>query len=138
VGTTGISSTGDFGAGSRIFIGSDLTTISSGKVYYLSSTLAWTISNSSTEAAAGGWLGVRTSNGTNSTGGMLIEGLVKVGTNLSGGTVGDKVYLLNTNGALTTTLPTTSGLYVRIVGYLVDATNSIIYFNPSPDYIELA
>ena len=69
---------------------------------------------------------------------MLTEGVIKVGSNLSSSNVGDKVYLLNTNGALTTTLPTTSGLYVRIVGYLVDATNSIIYFNPSPDYIELA
>ena len=138
MGTSAISSTGDFGTGSRIFTGSDLTTISSGKVYYLSSTLAWSLSNSGTEAAAGGWLGVRTSNGSNSTGGMLIEGLVKLGTNLSGTTIGDKVYLLNANGAVTTTLPTTSGLYVRIVGYVVDATNSIIYFNPSPDYIELA
>ena len=134
--TTGISSQGDYGAGSRIYIGSDVGTISAGKVYYLAST-GWELSNSGAESTARGFLAVRTSTGTTSVSGMLIEGNIKVGTNLSGGTIGDKVYLLNANGALTTTLPTTSGLYVRIVGYLVDNTNSIIYFDPSPDYIEL-
>ena len=68
---------------------------------------------------------------------MLIKGDIKVGVDLSSSNVGDKVYLLNANGALTTTLPTASGLYVRIIGYVVDNTNSIIYFDPSPDYIEL-
>jgi len=68
---------------------------------------------------------------------MLIEGVIKVGTNLSSSNVGDKVYLLNAGGALTTTLPTTSGLFVRIVGYVVTPSTSVIYFNPSPDYIEL-
>ncbi len=69
---------------------------------------------------------------------MLIEGVIKVGTNLSSSNVGDKIYLLNSNGALTTTLPTTPGLFVRIVGYVVTPSTSVIYFNPSPDYIELA
>jgi len=29
-------------------------------------------------------------------------------------------------------------LYVRIIGYVVTPSTSVIYFNPSPDYIELA
>jgi len=135
--TTGISSQGDYGAGSRIYIGSDVGTISAGKVYYLAST-GWELSNSSAESTAGGFLAVRTSTGTTSVSGMLIEGVIKVGTNLSSSNVGDKIYLLNANGALTTTLPTTSGLYVRIIGYVVTPSTSVIYFNPSPDYIELA
>ena len=134
--TTGISSTGDYGAGSRIYIGSDVGTISAGKVYYLAST-GWELSNSGAETTAGGFLAIRTSTGTTSVSGMLIEGVIKVGTNLSSSNVGDKVYLLNADGALTTTLPTTSGLFVRIVGYVVTPSTSVIYFNPSPDYIEL-
>jgi hypothetical protein len=66
---------------------------------------------------------------------MLLNGIVKVGTNVAG-TIGDKIYLAQA-GAFTTTLPTTSGHYVRIVGHLINATDDTIYFNPSNDYIEL-
>ena len=43
---------------------------------------------------------------------------------------------MNTNDTITTTVPTTSDNYVRIIGYAI--TNSIIFFNPSNEYIELA
>jgi hypothetical protein len=66
---------------------------------------------------------------------MLLNGIVKVGTNLTG-TIGDKITLA-APGYLTTTLPTTAGSYVRIVGYIINAADDTIYFNPSNDYIEL-
>ena len=133
----GPSSIGDYGPGSKIYIGQSFNTITAGKVYYLNG-VSWAQANGSASSTATGFLAIRTSTGTNSTKGMLIEGVIKVGSDLSSGTAGDKVYLKNQDGALTTALPTTSGEYVRIIGYLLDSTNSIIYFTPSSDYILLA
>ena len=127
----GFGATGDYGFGSQIYVGSSITTLTSGKVYYLTSTGAWTLASSGSEASVSGFLGVRTSTGTTSTSGMLLNGIIRTGTT---GTVGQKVYIAD-GGTFTTTLPTTSGDFVRLAGYLVG--NSTIYFNPSPDYIEL-
>jgi hypothetical protein len=41
-------------------------------------------------------------------------------------------------GDLTSTQPSGTGDIVRVVGYQISATNDIIYFNPSQDWIELA
>jgi len=127
----GFGATGDYGFGSQIYVGSSITTLTSGKVYYLTSTGAWTLASSGSEASVSGFLGVRTSTGTTSTRGMLLNGIIRTGTT---GTVGQKVYIAD-GGTFTTTIPTTSGDFVRLAGYLVG--NSTIYFNPSPDYIEL-
>jgi hypothetical protein len=66
---------------------------------------------------------------------MLLNGIVKLPTNITG-TIGDKIYLA-APGYLTTTLPSTAGSFIRIVGHLINATDDTIYFNPSNDYIEL-
>jgi hypothetical protein len=50
--------------------------------------------------------------------------------------VGAQVYADPTvNGGFTSVRPSTVGHVVRVVGQAVDDT--VIYFNPSPDYIEL-
>lgn len=51
-------------------------------------------------------------------------------------TVWGIIYLSETTGAMTQTAPTTSTAIVRILWYALSA--DIVYFNPSPDFIELA
>ena len=70
---------------------------------------------------------------------MVLQGTIRVASNLSGGAAGDKVYLSTTAGAFTLTAPSgTTGYIVRVVGHLVNPANSIIYFNPSNDWVELS
>ena len=48
------------------------------------------------------------------------------------------LYLSSTTpGILDINQPTGLGDIVRVAGYLISAANDIIYFNPSPDWIEL-
>jgi hypothetical protein len=51
-------------------------------------------------------------------------------------TPGAQLFVSETTGAITATAPSTSGAFVQVVGYATSATT--IYFNPSPDYIEVA
>jgi hypothetical protein len=50
-------------------------------------------------------------------------------------TVGEPIYIGCSFGQLTQTQPSTSGEFVRVVGYAISA--DLIYFNPSQDWIEL-
>ena len=125
---------GEVGYGSQIYYGQDVgTTLTLGNIYYLTNTTAWAVaSNTSTEAAASGLLGIATT--TASTGGMLLQGITYFAGSWTGG---GKLYLGTTSGVIniTQTLPTTAGDFVRIVGYAI--STNLIYFNPSNDYIEL-
>ena len=78
--------------------------------------------------------------GTTSTSGMVLSGVVRVhdSTGLSGASQGDVVYLDTAVGHVTKDAPTGSGDVVRVVGYVIDVTNKIIYFDPSRDWIELS
>jgi hypothetical protein len=64
--------------------------VQAGKIYYASGTDTWTLASSGSEAAASGLLAIATSAASND--GMLLNGIVKVGTNVAG-TIGDKIYL---------------------------------------------
>jgi len=60
-------------------------------------------------------------------------------TGFSSATAGTVLYLSDTDGhAMSTTTSLGSGDVVRVVGYVLDGTNGIIYFDPSRDWIELA
>ena len=66
---------------------------------------------------------------------VILEGLVKLATNPSV-VNGSIIYMSQTTaGTATGTIPSGSGNVVRIIGYMVDATNGVIYFKPSNDYI---
>lgn len=67
--------------------------------------------------------------------GMLIRGFYTINGNV--GTSGDVLYL-RTNGDFEPNPTTTSGNYSRVVGHLINGSNpNRIYFNPSPDWIEI-
>ena len=50
--------------------------------------------------------------------------------------VGNRVYVGETNGTFTHTIPSTSGDVVRVVGYALGTSK--IYFNPDNTWIEIA
>ena len=68
---------------------------------------------------------------------MVLNGMVRVGNNLSSGSIGDVVYVGETDGQFTLTAPSSSGDIVRIVGYLINPTYSIVYFNPDNTWVEI-
>lgn len=114
-------------------------TVTIGKVYYMGPS-AWAEGHADTEASAKGMLAVATSAAAN--GRFVTRGLVKVldikGSNPS---KGDIVYLSEASGEsgyVTVARPAADGDIVRIVGYVVDNSNDMIYFDPSPDFIEVA
>jgi len=126
-----ITSSDPFGHGTFVTIGIGTGTTTVGNIYYLTSANAWALAeNDDTEAKASGLLAVA----GGSFNGMALRGVVYLATD-PGGNRGDKVYLGSTAGTATTTIPTTAGDFVRLIGYKI--TTNVIYFNPSNEYIEL-
>jgi hypothetical protein len=130
------------GAGSAIgelvFYGTG-TSLTPGYLYYLNSSGVWTQTLASSVNSSKYLLAIAT--GTNATSGMLIRGFARfagVG-NYSTVTTGQILYLGTTLSYFQSTpVPSGTGVVVRIIGYCVDSTNSIIYFNPDNTWVELA
>ena len=118
-------------------IGSNTLSITAGDLYYLSSS-SWAPADADSVSTASGLLAIATATASNN--GMLVSGAVKVANNtgFSSASEGDVLYVSLTAGDVTSDVSTyTAGDVVRIVGYVLDATNGIIYFDPSKDWIEL-
>jgi hypothetical protein len=84
-------------------------------------------------AATMGMLGIAVQAGTG-TKDVLLRGFVK--DTAWGFTPGQQLFASTTTGAITATAPSGSGDIVQVVGYAFEAT--VMYFNPSPDFIEIA
>ena len=69
---------------------------------------------------------------------LLVELLRLDNTGFSSSTEGTVLYLDTTAGHVTATAPSATGDVVRVVGYVLDGSNGIIYFDPSRDWIELS
>ena len=80
--------------------------------------------------------------------GVLVKGLYNLNLNYVSGSsptlragpgffdIGSQVYISpEVSGTYTTTIPSGSGQYVRVLGHAID--ENIIYFNPSKDFIEI-
>lgn len=131
--TTGLSVSGDYDANAeQWFFGSGTTT--TGQIHYLTSAGGWGGADASASSTAKGMLAFA-AGADPDIDGMVLRGFVYLSAD-AGGNVGDPVYLSETTGGVTATVPTTSGAVVRVVGYKT-ATN-VIYFNPSQDWIDLA
>ena len=80
---------------------------------------------------AKGFLGVVTGSATGDE--ILIKGVIKMSSNSSWGTAkaGTPLYLSATAGETTITAPSTTGQYVRVVGWIMDRANSIAYIDAS-------
>ena len=127
---TALSSAGDHEGEILVNLGSGSKTL--GNVLYWDGT-NWQDADASAEATAKGLLSIATQTGNPNTG-VLHQGFIKLAT--APGTAGDVLYLSETAGGLTATAPTTAGAIVRVMGYDVDGAG-LVYFNPSPDWLEL-
>jgi len=133
-----ISSAGNYGAGSRLLskFGTN-TSVTAGDLYYLA-VGSWAQADADAVSTSTGLIAIAVS--TSSQDGMLVSGVIKVADNtgFSAASEGDVLYVSTTAGHITSTAPSVTGDIVRVVGYVVDATNGIVYFDPSKDWIELS
>jgi hypothetical protein len=129
--------TSDTGGGESVRFGSGATV--AGKLYYLNSSGAWTVTNA-TAVASGATQLLAIALGTDSTvHGMLLRGFFQMTSYLQGTwDEGIPVYISRTDaGEGDIDAPTTSGDFVRVIGYCGAGTTDLIYFNPSSTYIEI-
>ena len=109
--------------------------LTAGNLYYFTSGGAWALADADAESTSTGLLGIALGVSA-TTGGVLIRGYARSGA-YSGGTIGGILYVSTTAGLVTQTAPSATGDVIRIVGYQIDVTNDIIYFDPSKDWILL-
>jgi len=131
---TGLS--GDTGGGESVKFGSGTTV--AGKMYYLNSSGAWTLTDANAVASGASQLlaiALGTAPGTH---GMLIRGFFDAATYLTGTFVqGAAVYVSETTtGNIDVAAPAGGSDFVRVVGHATTTAN-VIYFNPSGDWVEL-
>lgn len=130
------TSDGDHAAGDVVFFGGT-ESMTAGKIYYYTSGGAWAEANAGADATATGLLAIALGSSSNNDG-MLLRGMVTPSAPAGSDDEGKKVYLRATDGAVTTTAPSSSGNFVRIVGYMLHASNDLIYFCPDNTYVEIA
>ena len=133
------TSAGEFQNGARLAINTYGTSpaATAGTLVSFGNTNVAAVGAQSTAPAATGMITVVTDAGN--TDELLIEGVVKMSTNTGWSTAkkGSPLYMDTTAGQVNNTAPSTAGEFVRVVGHVIDASNSTIYFNPSQDWIEL-
>jgi hypothetical protein len=104
-----------------------------GKIYYKSNlAAAWSQADADSDGATrmlAVALGTSSSND-----GMLLQGIIRIASH--GLSAGAPLYVSTTAGEFTTTAPSGSGDYVRVVGYTIDSNT--IYFNPSGTWVEVS
>ena len=107
------------------------TTTTAGLLYVVISSGGWQTTDADFELRSIGMLGIALS--TDADEGMLLQGFFYKAAH--GFTIGLPLYISNTSGAFTTTRPTGTNDYVRIIGYATSA--NYIYFDPDKTWIKL-
>tara|TARA_R110002012_G_scaffold149019_3_gene307991 strand:- start:146 stop:1096 length:951 start_codon:yes stop_codon:yes gene_type:complete len=67
--------------------------------------------------------------------GMLLRGTITMDYDL--GDVGNPVYVSTTGGSMTSTAPSASGDFVRVVGYCLSDAHGCMWFNPDSAWVEI-
>ena len=132
---------GAFNDGARLLTGHTSQSITAGNLVNLTGVGASNVGAQSNALSATGMIFIATDAADSDE--LLVEGVVKLSTTTTtsllptNAKVGTPLYMSTTAGAVQTTAPSTAGEYVRVVGYVMNATDRVIYFNPSVDWIEL-
>jgi hypothetical protein len=128
---------GDHVSGDIMYYDSGTATTVAGFIYYFNGSGSWTIANNDAEVDATGMLAVALGENPD-VDGMLLRGMVTL-TDIHGTEDhGAKLHLHSVDGTATTTVTTTSGSFVRIIGYNLHNTNDAVYFNPDNTFVEVA
>ena len=110
------------------------TSMVAGGIYYLDGLGGWQLANADTPADATGMMGLALGASSN-VHGILLNGIGM--TAAESRTRGDVLYLSTTDGRLNSTAPSSSGDIVRVMGYALDSTSGLVYFNPSGTWVEI-
>jgi len=123
-----LSATGAHGEGSVVtyFDTSASNSTTAGRVYYYTGS-AWAFATSSAEAGNKALVGMAI--GSDESKGFLLQGFINPGSSM---TAGSQCFLA-ANASITNTVPTSG--FSRVMGHSV--TTTVMYFNPSGDYIDL-
>jgi len=143
VGIAATTSAGLFGTGSRLLKkgGSFQGTLTAGRVMRYSQgqgTNPITTADHTSEAAATTMLFCTTDAADAQE--LLLNGIIKMASNQGWNTAaqGTPLYLGSSSGLVQASPPTTTNYYSRIIGYVISATNSLIYFSPSQEWIKIS
>jgi len=134
---TGIGTTNGKGEGDIMYYGS--TNVSQGRIYVLhyAEAAEWVLADAD-NAASGNLLAIAMGSGAADTVGMFLRGMIYVtgGSALTVANAGKPVYISTSAGVMTSSIPTASNDYVRILGYNI--ANNIMWFNPDNSFIKIA
>jgi hypothetical protein len=134
---SGISNTNGVGEGDVLFYGS--TSVLAGKAYYLyeeEGTAYWAATDADALTSSSYLIAIAMGSGTASSVGMLLRGMVHIGSVTASNGAGKPIYLSTNVGQLTATAPSAADDYVRIVGYQV--ADNKIWFSPDNTHIKIA
>jgi hypothetical protein len=113
-------------------------TLAVGDLCYLNSSWKWVLADADTAAGAGSvalGLCILAAAGDNSATNMLLMGTMRSAALPASITGGAQLYVSQTAGDMTTTIPTGADVIVRVVGWAITTEPNTIYFNPSSDFI---
>ena len=122
------------GSGDVIYEGTNEVT--AGVIYFLDTSLEWIEADADSEGYSKQLLAVALGTGNSNVVGMLLRGMVILAANPGSSSAGLPIYLSTSASEATTTAPSEASDIVRIVGYSIDGPK--VWFDPSPNYIELA
>jgi hypothetical protein len=127
------------GSGSGDVIYEGTTSVTAGVIYYLydfEGVPTWDLADADSEGYSKQLLAVALGTGNSNVVGMLLRGMVILKINPGSYSAGLPIYLSTSASEATTTAPSEASDIVRIVGYSIDGPK--VWFDPSPNYIELA
>jgi len=119
--------------GDIVTFGSEVS-LTIGTLYYYNGT-TWVTTDANAVSTSTTMLGIAI--GSTPADGVLIRGMVTLAS-APGGSDGDVIYVSETAGRTTATAPSTPGAIVRALGYVLDATDNKIWFNPDNTWVELS
>jgi len=112
-----------------------------GQLYFLHTDGSWDSTDANVVASgASQLLGVAL--GTSpTTHGILLRGYVRIASSMVNGTaaIGSPVYVSDTASEYDFTAPSSSGDFIRVMGYCIDTHSSdiLLYLNPDPTWVEV-
>lgn len=109
-------------------------TLTTGQLYFLSSSGTWSLANANSTGSSTGMLGIAVGSSP-STNGLLIRGYAASSSYTYG--TGSIVYMATGSGIMTATSPSSSNHVVRVLGYQTTLSNTI-YFDPDKTWVTLA
>ena len=74
--------------------------------------------------------------GASNINGFLIKGYYTL--SIDAGTLSNPLFISATAGRMTDVAPSSTGQFVRVLGYVMDSSNGQVWFDPDKTWIELS